>query len=82
MAAPPPINPNNINIPNGNALDIKQECIDYENKIIQNGGIDLFVGGVGENGHIAFNEPYSSLSSKTRDKELNKEWESRRKQCR
>ncbi len=65
------INKNNINIPNGNALDIKQECIDYENKIIQNGGIDLFIGGVGENGHIAFNEPYSSLSSKTRDKELN-----------
>jgi len=65
------INPNNINIPNGNAENIKQECIDYENKIIQSGGIDLFVGGVGENGHIAFNEPYSSLSSKTRDKELN-----------
>ena len=66
------IDRNNINIPNGNAKDIKQECIDYENKILSSGGIDLFVGGVGENGHIAFNEPYSSLSSKTRDKELNK----------
>lgn len=66
------IDANNINIPDGNAKDIKHECIAYEEKIIKAGGIDLFIGGVGENGHIAFNEPYSSLSSKTRDKELNK----------
>jgi glucosamine-6-phosphate deaminase len=66
------INVNNTNIPNGNAKDIKKECLDYEAKIHAVGGIDLFVGGVGENGHIAFNEPYSSLASKTRDKELNK----------
>ena len=60
----------NINIPDGMAVDIKQFCVEYEERIKQNGGIDLFVGGVGENGHIAFNEPYSSLSSQTRDKEL------------
>lgn len=66
------IDQNNINIPDGNAKNIKQECLDYEEKIVKAGGIDLFIGGVGENGHIAFNEPYSSLSSKTRDKELNK----------
>ncbi len=62
----------NINIPNGMAKNIKEECENYEKKILQVGGIDLFIGGVGENGHIAFNEQYSSLSSKTRDKELNK----------
>lgn len=66
------IDPNNINIPNGNAKDIKAECSLYEEKIKKAGGIDLFIGGVGENGHLAFNEPYSSLSSLTRDKELNK----------
>lgn len=65
------IDKNNTNIPDGNASDIKAYCIQYEEKIKQLGGIDLFVGGVGENGHIAFNEPYSSLSSNTRDKELN-----------
>lgn len=65
------IEPSNINIPNGNAKDIKAECKLYEEKIKKAGGIDLFIGGVGENGHLAFNEPYSSLSSKTRDKELN-----------
>ncbi|MDR2008165.1 MAG: glucosamine-6-phosphate deaminase [Alphaproteobacteria bacterium] len=59
-----------INIPNGNADDIKKFCADYEEKIKSVGGVDLFIGGVGENGHIAFNEPFSSLASHTRDKEL------------
>ncbi|MCL2566977.1 MAG: glucosamine-6-phosphate deaminase [Alphaproteobacteria bacterium] len=65
------MNKNNINIPDGNAEDIKKFCLDYEEKIKEVGGVDLFIGGVGENGHIAFNEPFSSLSSRTRDKELN-----------
>jgi glucosamine-6-phosphate deaminase len=60
----------NINIPNGNAKDLQQECWDYEQKIKQAGGIDLFLGGIGEDGHIAFNEPGSSLSSRTRVKTL------------
>ncbi len=60
----------NINILNGNAADLKLECKRYEEKINSYGGIRLFVGGVGEDGHIAFNEPGSSLNSRTRDKEL------------
>ena len=60
----------NINILNGLATDYKKECEDYEAKIKSVGGIDLFLGGIGPDGHIAFNEPGSSLSSRTRDKEL------------
>ncbi|WP_064615250.1 glucosamine-6-phosphate deaminase [Streptobacillus moniliformis] len=60
----------NINILNGLAQDLQAECQRYENKIKSVGGIHLFLGGVGEDGHIAFNEPGSSLSSRTRDKEL------------
>ncbi|MBS9784475.1 MAG: glucosamine-6-phosphate deaminase [Oceanivirga sp.] len=60
----------NINILDGLAKDLKVECQRYEDKIKSYGGIHLFLGGVGEDGHIAFNEPGSSLSSRTRDKEL------------
>ena len=60
----------NINILNGLAIDYKKECEDYEAKIKAAGGVDLFLGGIGPDGHIAFNEPGSSLSSRTRDKEL------------
>lgn len=63
--------PENVNILNGNAPDIKAECQEYENKINAVGGIDLFLGGIGPDGHLAFNEPGSSLASRTRDKELN-----------
>ncbi len=60
----------NINILDGNAPDLIAECDKYEEKIKKYGGIDLFLGGIGEDGHIAFNEPGSSLSSKTRIKTL------------
>jgi glucosamine-6-phosphate deaminase len=60
----------NINILNGNAPDPKQECIAYEEKIRSYGRIHLFMGGVGPDGHIAFNEPGSSLASRTRVKSL------------
>jgi glucosamine-6-phosphate deaminase len=60
----------NINILNGNAKDLEKECSDYEKKITKCGGIDLFLGGIGPDGHIAFNEPGSSLSSRTRIKTL------------
>ena len=60
----------NINILDGNAADLEKECSDYEAKIEAVGGIDLFLGGIGPDGHIAFNEPGSSLSSKTRIKTL------------
>lgn len=60
----------NINILDGMAKDYEAECQRYEDKIKSYGGIDLFLGGIGPDGHIAFNEPCSSLSSRTRDKEL------------
>ena len=65
--------PENVNILDGNALNLKDECSDYEERIIAAGGIDLFMGGIGADGHIAFNEPGSSLSSRTRDKSLNED---------
>lgn len=64
------INPDNVNILNGNAADLKKECDDYEKRIESAGGIDLFLGGVGEDGHLAFNEPFSSMASRTRIKTL------------
>ncbi len=67
------IHPENANILNGNAYDLKEECANYENRIKSVGGIDLFMGGIGADGHIAFNEPGSSLSSRTRDKALNQD---------
>jgi len=63
----------NVNILNGNAKDLEAECVRYEEKISALGGIDLFVGGVGADGHIAFNEPGSSLSSRTRVKTLTRD---------
>jgi len=60
----------NIHILNGNAEDLAAECANYEKMIAEAGGIDLFIGGIGPDGHIAFNEPGSSLSSKTRVKTL------------
>lgn len=60
----------NINILNGNAPDLEAECRRYEEKIDSYGGIDLFIGGIGPDGHIAFNEPYSSFKSKTMIKTL------------
>lgn len=64
------INPANVHILNGNAADLVAECEAYEAAIVAAGGIDLFMGGVGEDGHIAFNEPFSSLQSRTRIKTL------------
>ncbi|MGN0282614.1 MAG: glucosamine-6-phosphate deaminase [Prevotella sp.] len=64
------IKPENVHILNGNAEDLIKECEDYEKAIESAGGIDLFMGGVGPDGHLAFNEPGSSLTSKTRIKTL------------
>jgi glucosamine-6-phosphate deaminase len=55
----------NVNILNGNAQDLTAECAEYEEKIKRIGGIDLFVGGVGADGHIAFNEPIPDSSMAT-----------------
>ncbi|KAJ8298186.1 hypothetical protein KUTeg_024717 [Tegillarca granosa] len=67
------IAPENAHILDGNAQDVNKECEEYERKIAEAGGIELFVGGIGPDGHIAFNEPGSSLVSRTRIKTLAKE---------
>ncbi|MGP1529314.1 MAG: glucosamine-6-phosphate deaminase [Treponema sp.] len=64
------IKPENVHILNGLAQDVQKECAEYEQKIASYGKIHLFIGGVGVDGHIAFNEPGSSLSSRTRQKTL------------
>jgi len=55
----------NVNILNGMAEDPEAECAAYEAKIASYGGIDLFMGGIGVDGHLAFNEPFTSLTSRT-----------------
>lgn len=60
----------NTNLLNGGAADPVAECQRYEDKIKSVGGIDLFMGGIGPDGHLAFNEPGSSLTSRTRIKTL------------
>lgn len=52
------IKPENVNILNGNAPDLAAECASYEQRIAEAGGIDLFMGGIGPDGHLAFNEPF------------------------
>ena len=67
------INTANVHIPDGMAKDLVEECRLYEEAIINAGGIELFLGGMGSDGHIAFNEPGSSLQSRTRIKTLTEE---------
>lgn len=62
--------PENTNILNGNSSDLVKECAEYEHRIAVAGGIDLFLAGIGVDGHLAFNEPFSSLSSRTRVMDL------------
>ncbi len=62
--------PENIHILDGNAEDLEEECQKYEEAIASYGGIDLFLGGIGPDGHIAFNEPFSAFDSRTRIKTL------------
>ena len=51
------IDPKNVHILDGNASDRIKECQQYEEAIRAVGGVELFVGGIGPDGHIAFNEP-------------------------
>ncbi|XP_052793946.1 glucosamine-6-phosphate isomerase 2-like [Mya arenaria] len=67
------IDPANALLLDGNAPDLEKECDEYERKIKEAGGIQLFLGGIGPDGHIAFNEPGSSLVSRTRVKTLAQE---------
>ena len=64
------INPKNVHLPDGKAKDIPAFCRWYEEQIVKSGGIDVQLLGIGSNGHIAFNEPGSSLGSRTRVKTL------------
>lgn len=64
------VDPRYIHVPNGMATDIEGHCAWYDNEINRLGGIDVQVLGIGANGHIAFNEPGSSLGSRTRIKTL------------
>lgn len=63
----------NVHIPDGNAPDIPKSCVEYERQIRDAGGIDLQVLGIGMDGHIGFNEPTSSLASRTRIKTLTRQ---------
>ena len=64
------IRPENVHIPDGNATDVPAFCAAYEQRIRDAGGIDLQILGIGTDGHIGFNEPTSSLASRTRIKTL------------
>nr|POF03974.1 glucosamine-6-phosphate isomerase 1 [Quercus suber] len=62
--------PGHVHLLDGNAADLEAECLAYEERIRRAGGIELFLAGIGPDGHIAFNEPGSSLRSRTRVKTL------------
>ena len=70
VTAPLGLDPANVHTPNGGATDMRQACLDYEHALANAGGVDLQLLGIGTNGHIGFNEPLSSLSSRTRIKAL------------
>jgi glucosamine-6-phosphate deaminase len=67
------IRPENTHIPDGQAKNIPAHCQDYESQIARAGGLDLQLLGIGRDGHIGFNEPSSSLASRTRIKTLTPE---------
>nr|AGS54102.1 glucosamine-6-phosphate deaminase [uncultured bacterium contig00021] len=67
------IRPENTHVPDGMTKDPEAECRDYEEAIKAAGGVELFLGGMGSNGHIAFNEPGSSLNSRTRVQPLSQD---------
>ncbi len=66
------IDPKNVHILNGNAANLEGECKAYEAAIAHSGGIQLFLGGVGRNGHLAFNEPGTPFNSRTHKVALTK----------
>jgi glucosamine-6-phosphate deaminase len=64
------LDPANVHVPDGRAADLEDACQRYETAIREAGGVDIQILGIGANGHIGFNEPTSSLSSRTRLKTL------------
>lgn len=67
------LQPQNCRLPNPMTEDIQQECLDFEAAIEQAGGIDLQLLGIGRDGHVGFNEPGSSMASRTRVKHLTRQ---------
>lgn len=67
------VNDHSINIPNGETTNIQKECYDYDDAIYTKGGIDLQVLGIGNNGHIGFNEPDVRFESGTHLVKLDEE---------
>ena len=70
VTEPMGLDPARVHVPDGFADDLARACQDYEDAIVAAGGVDIQFLGVGSNGHIGFNEPTSSLSSRTRIKTL------------
>lgn len=70
FAAQVDIDPEAVHAPDGSARDLVEACADYERRISEAGGVDVQLLGIGSDGHIAFNEPGSSLASRTRVKTL------------
>ncbi len=70
VTEPMHLDPARVHVPNGFADDVAAACVEYEEAIRAVGGVDIQFLGVGSNGHIGFNEPTSSLSSRTRIKTL------------
>lgn len=73
VTTPLGLNPANVHTPDGGAADVRQACLDYEQALAAAGGVDVQILGIGTNGHIGFNEPISSLSSRTRIKALSEQ---------
>jgi len=73
VTIPLKMNPSLVHVPNGNATDLKSAAAQYERQILDAGGVDIQILGIGSNGHIGFNEPTSSLASRTRVKTLAEE---------
>jgi glucosamine-6-phosphate deaminase len=67
------IRPENVHIPDGMTEDVPPACAAYEQAIVDAGGIDLQVLGIGSDGHVGFNEPTSSFASRTRIKTLTRQ---------
>ena len=70
VTVPVGLNPDNVHVPDGAADDIPRACREYDGAIVDAGGIDIQILGIGTDGHIGFNEPGSSLASPTRMKTL------------
>ncbi|GAA4266500.1 glucosamine-6-phosphate deaminase [Frondihabitans peucedani] len=70
VVGPLGMDPARVRVPDGRAADIEAATADYDRAIAEAGGVDIQILGIGANGHIGFNEPTSSFSSRTRIKTL------------